>query len=388
MNNKSDFFETNKSKPQPKISRKMILIIVGILLLLLSIVLVILFSLNIMSESGTLRCIATKPFGIKEEFQFDPNTYDSLDINLGGYVQNSSIRFERHSSDLIVIDKKLFAGDRFDINALKAYYVNEDKSYKFTINDGRENTSGHNQYDCFRADLTVKIPKSLNIFSYLRMDVYRTDIDLDFDGKLNIDDLKLSVIHGNVKIINSNVKVSELTVRHGDLVIKDSRINSSIVKSHLADIKYFNSTLSNIKLENSHGNVIISNSKLNEIKIDCEHGDIKLNVGGTKKVQLKNSHGDINIEVNDIQQDVKDVSYEIRNSYGDTALKFTSLFDNNFFITNNEGSAKLNYKGNKKLIHILKDEEGTKSGSIGEDQNGINQIKIQNDNEDAQLSFL
>ncbi|KAI9294117.1 hypothetical protein K502DRAFT_354358 [Neoconidiobolus thromboides FSU 785] len=426
MNSKSNIVESNQPKAKSRVMKKTIIIGTVIILVTLGVLMGILFGLNLVGSNRMYDCVATKPFSIKEEFQFDTNSYKSLAINLGGYVRNSSVKFERHDSNLIIIDKKLFVSEKFDINLLRAYYVNEDNTYKFTINDGRDNVSGFDRYDCFKADLIVKIPESLDIFSYLGMNTYQTNLDLNFNGKLNLNDLKLSVSHGDVKLINNNIKTAELNINHGDLeardtqiesntlnidhgdssfhkvtiknniskgshgdlITKESKIDSSLIKNQHGNIEYYNTTLSSVEAENSHGDVIINNSKLNEIKVDCEHGAIKLNVSKTKKTQLKNSHGYIEVDVNDIQQNDKDLNYQTKNSHGETLLKFNFLFDNNFFITNNKGSINLNYKSNEKSIHMLKDEEKVKSGYIGENQNSGNEISIQSEHGDVQLSFL
>ncbi|KAI9297235.1 hypothetical protein K502DRAFT_363480 [Neoconidiobolus thromboides FSU 785] len=341
-----------------------------------------LVGLKVIRVEGIYNCSATKPYASDGKYEFDPKSYKSLIVKLGGYSSQSSIRFERHNSSLIVIDKQFFVSTNFETSELKANSEYKNDGYQFTISDGNSNA---NDPSCYKADVVIKIPNNLDFYDKLIMDVYRTNVNLDIRGKLDFNQFKIDTGFGDLKLANNNVKKVDLDVNHSDLEINDIKADTFNAKVNFGESKIQKLTADKITIGSQHGDVSIHNTKSDTILLDNSFGKIEILNGNFLKADITNTHGNVNVEIDKLNNDIKDLKYNIAGGFGECKVSFKSTFNTKFDIGTWFGSIEIDSNNNPP--YYTKKEEKSQSGILGNDNNSNNNIKIQNENGNVKLLF-
>lgn len=298
--------------------------------------------------SGGKACNPKVPYSINQTYEFSPKEFSSLNVFVFGNSKYSTVKFEQHDSDKIVFEPEIYISSIPVADSIHIGIKTKDSSYSFGIK-GPSWFKGHDK--CIKADIIVKIPKSLKSFEKIWVRLPYGNIATEAIEKITLQKLHLEL-------------------GSGDIIVKNFKADQLELTSGIGKIELFDSISEFVGLYSRGGNITAKNVQASRLKSGTANGDIDITVKDSVLAYAKNFNGNSKIIVESLAPEFSSTREGYHFSAG-TVNGHSSLFlpgssyKGRFGSRTLNGEAQFYSRGAK--VHMTKDYKIAKVGYTGED---------------------
>jgi hypothetical protein len=319
------------------------------------------------------KCEATIDWAESSE-SFDPKEVTGLGIFFKQSITNPTVSFKRSAQTNITIDYIIKASSEVAGKESELSITKSKDLYSWSAK-GPNSWRSHSN-DCISANVVITLPETLTDFGRLVIEGRTTanpgkvDFNLDFGGKLNLEELKVFTPNAELRFNGQKVDHLRIETVSGDIEVSDVQANTAELKTVNGNIKA---------------------SKVSAIKFsgDNTSGDVYANLSSSDHATAHTVNGNAELEVEAIDPNsASSTQYKSNSLNGDASLKVPTSFLGRFSTKTLNGKTELQIDGDASNVHVTFKSSRRVTGYTGETEKSGNFSEVNTLNGNAKLHFF